>query len=82
LRPALLNPDPTRRIESRRILNPQATAAIGSRSNGSGSTQLESASQTPAALAVLRKTPQVSLYSQKYPSTLEVFLQFSPFSLF
>jgi hypothetical protein len=36
----------------------------------------------PPALAVLRKTPQVFRYSQKYPSTLGDSLQFSPFSLF
>jgi hypothetical protein len=50
-RPTPLDSDPTRRIESRHHLNPQATAAIRSRSNGSS--QLESARQTPPAPAFL-----------------------------
>jgi hypothetical protein len=32
--------------------------------------------------AILQKSPCVFRYSQKYPSTLEVSLQFNPFSLF
>jgi hypothetical protein len=34
------------------------------------------------ALVVLRKTPQVLRYSQKYPSNIGDSLKFSPFSLF
>jgi hypothetical protein len=38
----------------------QATVALGSRSNGSRSSRPKSASQTPPALSVLRKTPMFS----------------------
>jgi hypothetical protein len=38
--------------------------------------------QTRPDSAILQKSPYVSRNSQKYPSTLESFLQFSPFSLF
>jgi hypothetical protein len=58
-------------------LNPQATTTARSRSNRSRSSQPV---KPPPALAVLWKTAQVFRYSQKYPSTLESFLQFSPFS--
>jgi hypothetical protein len=67
---------------TRHHLNQQATAAARSRSNGSRSSQPGQLGQTPPAPAVLRKTPQVFRNSQIYPFTLEVSLQFSPFSLF
>jgi hypothetical protein len=61
---------------------PQAISALVSRSNGSRSSQPRVNRSNPAGPAVLWKTPQVFRNSQIYPSTLEVFLQFSPFSLF
>jgi hypothetical protein len=64
MRPTPPDRDPADQIQSRR---PQATVSLGSRSNGSRSSRPKSASQTPPALAVLRKTPQVFRYSQKYP---------------
>jgi hypothetical protein len=42
------------------LRRPQATVALGSRSNGSRSSRPKSASQTPPALSVLRKTPMFS----------------------
>jgi hypothetical protein len=66
-------------VQSRR---PQATVALGSRSNGSRSGQNLVNRSNSAGPAVSRKIPQVFRNSQIYPSTLEVFLQISPFSLF
>jgi hypothetical protein len=63
-------------VQSRR---PQATIALGSRSIGSRSGQNLVNRSNPAGPAVLRKIPQVFRNSQIYPSTLEVFLQISPF---
>jgi hypothetical protein len=66
-------------VQSRR---PQATVALGSRSNGSRSSQPRVNRPNPAGPGSFTENPQVFRYSQKYPSILEVFLQFSPFLYF
>jgi hypothetical protein len=71
--PASLDSDPTRRIESRHHLNLQAIAAIRSRSNGSGLSQLESASQTPAGPGSFAENPPSFLIFADIPFHLRRF---------
>jgi hypothetical protein len=61
---------------------PQATVALGSRSNRSRSGQNLVNRSNPAGFSSFTENPQIFRNSQIYPSTLEVFLQISPFSLF
>jgi hypothetical protein len=65
--------DPAGQIESCHHLNPQATATIRSRSNGSGSSQLESASQTPAGPGSFAENPPSFLIFTRIPFHLRKF---------